>query len=145
VYGRAFANTVLNAYSTLPTAALIHLGKLRLSNDPNFNPSPDNQIADFAGHEAAFSGYTAGGQAFGPTAPVNLPAGGVIAEAVGSFTAAAATPFVTDQVTGWWVDDGTNVIAGERLASGLVISFARPGDNLTLVVGLPMTFGQASA
>jgi hypothetical protein len=144
-YGTVFAQSVLAAFSTAPANPLIHTGKLRLSQDPAFNPQPNSTVAGLAANEATYTGYTAGGVAValsGGLLPSPNLAGALQTEL---FTAAGGGTFVPNNVTGWWIDDGTNVIAGERFAGGAVCNFAEVGDYLVLTVILPEYFLQLCA
>jgi hypothetical protein len=136
-FGRTFYNTILSALSTRAAAALIVAGKVRLSNNPSFNPSADVQISTLAASECDYSGYASGGIAAVVGGPVNLSANtqGVIIPAL--FQATSADPFVQATAYGWWIDDGTNVIAFERFAGGGSARFGAAGDFLALNVLLP--------
>ena len=144
-YGQAFVNTILAALKTVPGAALIVAGKLRLSNNPTLVLTPQTTIAALAANECAYSGYTAGGIAVVLSAPLNLSnnAQGVLT--TGLFLAVTATPYVPDTATGWWIDDGTNFIVGERFAGNQVATFAAPGAFLDLIAELPIQLGQATS
>ena len=139
VYGRLFIDAVLSAFKTVPAAALLATAKVRLSKDPNFGPTPESKIADFTVSECDFSGYTAGGVALVMSGPVNLSTKyeGMLADA--NFVAAAATPFVANSVYGYWVDDGTNVVAAERFPTGTTGTLTKPGDFLALTVILGLS------
>jgi hypothetical protein len=145
IYGQTFVNTVLAAFKTVPGGALVTAGKLRLSNLQTFNPTPANTISDFSANECAYSGYTAGGIAVVLTAPVNLSTivDGVMFTAL--FEATSASPFVPDTAYGWWIDDGTNVIAAERFANNGAAGFGAPGAFLNLTAILPMRLMQPTA
>jgi hypothetical protein len=145
VFGTAFAKTVLAALKTAPANPLINTGKVRLSHDPAFNPIPASTVAALVAQEASFSGYTAGGIAVALSAPLNLTTqvDGVLTSAL--FLAVTASPFVADVAYGWWIDDGTNVIAGEAFAGGVNVGFNGPGDFLDLEVFLPYVLHQATA
>ncbi len=145
VYGRAFVNTILAALKTIPGGALVTGAKLRLSNNPSFSPTPGNVPGDFSANECAYSGYTAGGLAVTLSAPLNLSttADGVLF--AGLFVATAASPFVPDTATGWWIDDGTNVICAERFANNQTATFASPGAFLSLTALLPQQMLQATS
>ena len=145
VFGRDFLNTVLAALKTRPAAELIATGKVRLSQDPGFNPTPGSAIADFSPGEADYSGYAAGGIAYTVPDPVNLSATiqGLTVTVV--FKAGTASPFVANSCTGWWLDDGSNVIMAERFANNGQAQFQSPGDFLALDTRLPMSLMQATA
>jgi hypothetical protein len=145
VYGQAFVNTILAALKTVPGGALVASAKLRLSNQVGFNPTKDATIAGLAANECNYSGYTAGGIAVVLTAPVDLSATvqGVMFTAL--FEAVAASPFVPDTGRGWWIDDGTNFIAGEAFAGGFVAPFAAPGNFVNLTAILPLPFAQSTS
>jgi len=136
--GEDFANTVLAALKTVPGGALVTAGKLRLSKDPTFNPQPSNVIADFTANEADYSGYVSGGISVTLTAPVDLSTvcNGVLF--TGLFEATTASPFVGCTVWGWWIDDGTNVICGEKFDGSLSYAFAAPGNFLSLTAIIPL-------
>lgn len=144
VYGQDFLLTVVAALKTAPATPLVNTGKLRLSLDPGFNPTPNSTISALAANEANYSGYTAGGIAVVLTTGLLVSTTGVAAAAQGLFEATTATPFVPANVTGYWVDDGTNFIGGEAFGSGNVAQFAAPGDFLALTVLLPLLFAQAA-
>jgi hypothetical protein len=137
VIGRAFADTILAALKTVPGSALITSGKVRLSKDPSFNPSSDSSVVALEANEADFSGYPAGGVAVSLSAPLNFSLGCQAVLTSALFLAAAASPFVPNVVTGYWVDDGTNVVQGERFAGGVNFSLSAPGDFLELAVFFP--------
>jgi len=52
---------------------------------------------------------------------------------------------VPDVVTGWWIDDGTNVVASERFEGGVTVGFAAPGSFLTLTAILPFQTHQVTS
>jgi hypothetical protein len=143
-YGSAFADTVQAALKTRAAAALVATPKIRLSSNSNFNPTPQSSIATLSASEAAFSGYPAGGASGTVSDPVNLStmAVGVLMSA--TFVATTAAPFVEGTCYGYWVDDGTNVIAYERFAGGIQVTFGVPGDFLQLDIELPMQLLQAT-
>lgn len=143
-YGRTFADTILAALKTVPGGALITSGKIRFSKDPAYDPTPASAIADLSAHECDFSGYTSGGYATTLSAPLNLSTvcGGVQCSALA--IAGTASPFVPNTVYGYWLDDGTNVIAFERFAGGASMSIAAPGDFIDLQVFLPLQLAQAT-
>jgi hypothetical protein len=141
-YGNAYQKTAALAQKTAPTNPLINTAKVRLSTQLGFSPSGTATIAELAANEANYSGYTAGGLALTLTGPVNLSAlcEGMIAAL--TFLATTATPFVPNTLYGYWVDDGTNVIAQEAFpAPGITI--AGPGDFLALLLQLPQQVNQA--
>jgi hypothetical protein len=135
-------DTVLLALKTVPGGALIVSGKARLSKDPSFAPTPDSTIASLAALEADYTGYAAGGIAVVLTTSLNLSPGclGDLATALFEATGSA----VTNTVYGYWVDDGTSVVCGERFAGGGVVAFQVAGDFLDLTVLLPMQLIQAT-
>jgi hypothetical protein len=143
--GQAFMNTIIAALKTVASAALIASAKVRLSNSPSFNPIPGSTIAQLAANECAYSGYAAGGIAAVLSAPVNLSAGaqGTLISAL--FEATTATPFVPDTAYGWWIDDGTNFIAGEKFANNANAPFAAPGSFLSLTAIVPGQLTQATS
>lgn len=138
VFGRTFADTILAALTARPATALIVTPKVRLTTDPSFNPQPSNVIADFTASEANYSGYTAGGIAPTLSGALNLTPTIQGVNATVLFIATTASPFVTSNVTGWWLDDGTNVIAAEAFGPGNVAAFASAGDFLNLEIRLPV-------
>jgi hypothetical protein len=146
VFGRAFADTVIAAFKARPAGPLVSAtAKFRLSKDAAYNPTPDSTIAGLAANEADYSGYTAGGETVVLSAAVNLSSIGVGALATQLFEATVAGPFVPANVYGWWIDDGTNVIAAEAFPVGTVATFASPGDFLDLTAVLPVRFYQSTS
>lgn len=116
---------------------MIATAKVRLSTNPSFVPNSLATIAELAANEANYSGYTAGGVALVVGSPVNLSPTCQGAVTAVSFVATAASPYVPSNVYGYWVDDGTNVIAQEAFAGGASVGFGAPGDFLELVLELP--------
>jgi hypothetical protein len=141
-YGRAWLNTILAALKTTAGGPLVDTAKIRLSNNAAYTPGPDDTIAGNAASEADYSGYAAGGIAVVLSAPVNLSQGcqGVLCPVL--YEATAASPFVSAVVYGYWVDDGTNIICGERFAGAVNYGFAGPGDFLQLILQLPLLVNQ---
>lgn len=133
------------AFKTVATGPLIATAKVRLTTNASFVPNPDATIAELAADEADYSGYTAGGLALVVGAPVNLSPSCQGAVTALSFIATAASPFVPAQCYGYWVDDGTNVIAQEAFPGGVAIGFGVAGDFLELVLQLPLQATQAAA
>lgn len=144
VIGQGAANALLACLSVRPAAQLLATGKVRLSKDPLYNPQPGTLLAALTAQEANYSGYTAGGIAVALNGPINLSgnAQGYVQSVL--FSAAVGAPFVPNNVTGWWIDDGTLLWYGERFANNLVASFATPGDYLELVVITPEQLFQAT-
>lgn len=143
VYGRTFMNTVLSVFKTASVPALIVAGKVRLSKDPAFSPTPDSTIASFTGQEATFTGYPAGGIAVSLTTNLFLTAG-----ALGDLTTALYVdtgPAIGNTIWGYWIDDGVNVIAAERFAGGFSVPMSLAGDFLDLTVILPMQLTQQAS
>lgn len=146
VINRYFAALILNAIVDGDADPLVGATpKIRLSQDPAFNPQPNSTRAELAANEATFSGYTAGGYAPEFTPPVNLNqnAMGTIANVLP--TAATATPFVGNVITGYWADDGTGVLIAERFANAITFDFAQAGDFLDLLVAIPVNLLQVVA
>lgn len=144
-YGQAFLNTIVAAWKTTASAALIATAKVRLIHEASFTISPQTTIAQLAAQECDYSGYTAGGVALVVGAPVNLSLNAQGAVTGIQFLATAATPFVADTAYGYWVDDGTNMIAGEMFAGGVGITFASAGAFLELILELPLQVNQATS
>jgi hypothetical protein len=144
-YGQAFLDTVLAAFKTVPGGALIVAGKLRLSKDPAFAPTPQSLIADLTPEECDFSGYTAGGYGLTLSAPVNLSTTveGVLAGATAIAT--TASPFVANNVYGYWVDDGANVVLSEAFGAAGPIPIGAAGDFAQVDLRLPVGYVQPAA
>jgi hypothetical protein len=145
VYGRAFANRWLLALTTRPAAALLATGKLRLSQDPAFAPTADSTVAALAANEADFTGYTSGGVTYATSGQLNvnpLIQGDVMDEV---FVSVAGSPFVPNQLYGWWIDDGTDVVAAGTFGESAPIPISVPGDYLALQSILPVNLLQPSA
>ena len=137
VFGQAAANALLNCLKTAPLAALLATGKLRLSHDPAFNPNPQTALSALSAQEANYSGYPSGGIAVALTVGVNLSPGAQGAVQSALFEAATATPFVSDTVTGWWIDDGTIMWCAEKFTPPFVAPFQAVGDFLQLLAAFP--------
>ena len=143
--GRAFINTILAAFNTRPAGALVVTPKLRLSNNPALVFTPDTTIATLASAECAYSGYTAGGIAATVSAPLDLSTvcQGVFIQ--GLFEATPASPFVPDTATGWWLDDGTNFLVGEKFSGNQTAPFGVPGNFLALNATIPVQLNQGTS
>ncbi len=137
VFGRAFMHTVMGYMGTGLAVDLIDGGFVRLSQDPDFALGANTLIADLTAGEADYSGYVAGGIAFVPSAGVNVSSNVVGIQTPVTFAATVVDPFVQNTVYGWWLDDGTNFVAGERFVLPLVYEFLLPLDYLQLDVVLP--------
>jgi hypothetical protein len=144
-FGRVFANLLLGALKTVPGAALLATGKVRLSKDPSFSPAADTSLATLEANECDFSGYPAGGVAVSLTIGVNVTPQiqGAITSA--TFEAATASPFVPNQCYGYWIDDGTEMAIGEAFGSAGPIPFADVGDYLVLNAAIPEALLQPAA
>jgi hypothetical protein len=138
VLGQTFTNELLTALTLRPAAAIIAAGKLRLSHDPAFNPTSQSTIAALAANEVNYSGYPAGGLAAVISGAVNQTPQKQAVIVNGLFEATPAGPFVPDQAYGWWIDDGTNFVAGEAFPGHAAAGFANPGDYLDLTAIIPI-------
>lgn len=138
VFGRAFADAIIAGLSTLAGTALLATAKLRLSHDPAYNPLPDTLLADLEAQEALYSGYPAGGVAVALSAPLNVAVG--IEGAVQShlWIATNASPFVGDSITGWWIDNGTDMLLASPFGDLGPVSIGLAGDFLNLLGVLPV-------
>lgn len=139
VYGRAFLNTLLAALGAAPEDPLIDTAKVRLSGNPDFAPTPDSVPGDFTDDELDYTGYAAGGIAFTVGAPIVLGSTAVGIQTPVTFRATSADPFVPGTACGWWMDDGTNVLAAEVFPLANRLTFGQTGDYLQLDVVLPLT------
>lgn len=137
VYGLVWMKLLAGALKVAPADPLIDTAKVRLSKDPDFALNKNTVIEDLEDNEADFSGYAAGGVALTVGTAVNIGTSQAGTQAPVTFTAAAADPFVTGTVYGWWIDDTVNFICGERLTAPLVFQFNAPGDYLQLDVITP--------
>jgi hypothetical protein len=119
-------NAQLSALVTRPAGAIVGNPHVNLTHDPAFNPTPTTTLAALVAQVASFSGYVPVVPV--PVAPVNLdPATqGMIWSAV--FEATVASPFVGDTITGYWEDDGTNMVLAEAFGVGNSIPIAAPND-----------------
>ena len=142
VYSRAFMDKVLAAYKTLPAAALIPTLTVRLlmGNLPAL--TADTPLATLVGLEANYSGYAA--QTPVATVPVTSSTNveGYIGTAL--FESATASPFVSATVTGYFVTDGTIVVAMEAFPAGISYGFTAANNFLSLGVILPGNLYQAT-
>jgi hypothetical protein len=138
IYGRTWLAAAMTAWTTAPMAPPLDTSNIHLMGAAGFTPTADTTLDALTAVEAAYTGY--GPDSPGFSAPVSLIGGGLGLPAIASFLAAAPTPpdpFVGDIVTGWWVDDTTNVIAGGTFAP---VPIAVATDWLLLVLLLPIEF-----
>lgn len=145
ILGRDWMDDVVAAVKTDPGAALLLTPKVRLSQDPAFNPQPNSTRAGLVAGEADFSGYTAGGYTYTVSDPLTL--GTNIRGVAGNVVpvCAVASPQVVNTIYGYWIDDGTNVVVAERFDNGTTYQFASPGDFLDLLVMIPFGLIQPAA
>jgi hypothetical protein len=109
---------------------------LRLSTATPFNPAPGSTIGDLAVHEATFSGYEITYQPGSDLGQVTLSQFTAGALARKLFVAEEASPFVANNLTGYWIDNGGIPTQWEAFPPpGIPIS--GPGDFLDLLVGIP--------
>jgi hypothetical protein len=136
VLGSSFSTVIVNSFTTVQTAAPLTSGKVRLTTDPSFNPTPGNVIADFTPHEAAFPGYPTGGIATTAGSAVNLSptCKGYICPVTFTLSGSPGGP----AITGYWIDNGLWVVTAERFAAGLVVPLANGGDFLELLIEIPL-------
>lgn len=133
---------ILAGFAAIPTAAFGATGKLRLSTDTNFTASDTVLPAELADFEADYTGYTAGGVSVVWTSIVNPATSGKAIRFDHLFTATepvAPAVFVPNTVFGWWIDDGSVVLAMERLSLPAGAGLGVPGDYLALGVLLGFT------
>lgn len=144
VFGQSFADTVAKVFGSSSSVPLVASPKVRLSHDPAFNPTPQSTIASLAANECTFSGYPTGGDTATVSGALNLSTACVGAQLSVLFTGSSTTTFNPDTCYGYWVDDGTNLIVGEKFAGGASQGFAQNGDFLDLLVFLPIQLNQAT-
>lgn len=142
-YSRAFINTVLAAYKTVPGGALITTLTVRLLKGTLPAITPDTLLADLVALEADFSGYAAGTPTM--SAPVRLSNGSQAVIGSTTFIVVTATPLVTNTVTGYFLTDGTNLVGAEAFSVPNAAPMANVGDFLAMDVALPGTLYQAAA
>jgi hypothetical protein len=134
VLGKGLVDALLSCLATRPMLALIVAGKIRLSSDPAFAPSPNSAISDFTAGEATFSGYPAGGIAAVLSGVVNQSPNLQSVTAPALFIESSPAT-ITNQIYGYWMDDGTLVDVAEVFVGG-PFPFSKPGDFLDLVVSI---------
>lgn len=144
VFGEAFLGGLLGTLAAVPAAALLATGKLRLSADPLFAPVPGSTLASLVSGEATFTGYPAGGVAFLGVGPVNISSGGRAIVQDHVFVGGAAFA-VANNLTGWWIDDGTNFAVGEAFGPGNAVGINATGDFLDLLASIPLEAFQDAA
>jgi hypothetical protein len=142
VYGKAFIQKWMAALTAAVTTGLLAAAKIRLSKDPQFNPTPDSVLSALAAQEADFSGYPAGGKALILAQGVGSSAGAYSDLAQVLFTGAPATPQVVNTITGYWVDDATEFCIGERFTAGLTVPFESAADYFGLTLLVPLMLYQ---
>lgn len=135
VFGNAFLQSVLNAYGAAPGAALAPLPSIGLWQDPTFNPSPSNVLADFAAVEANFTGYIRQTPVF--SGVVNIASGvqGLVASV--TFEADPGSPFVPNSIYGYFWTSTPGIVMFERFQNGEPAPIGIPGDFLTLELIVP--------
>lgn len=143
IFGRTFANAMLAALKTVPGAALLAAGKVRLSSDAAFSPTADTTLAALVANESAFTGYPAGGVAVSLTTGVDVQpqTQGAITSAV--FEGTGTRPLVAPGVAyGYWIDDGVEPAVMEKFPSP--VTFENAGDYLVLNCIIPELLNQST-
>jgi hypothetical protein len=116
--------------------------KLRLFKDV-FDVNDATVLADLTPHECDFDSYTPGGYMLTFT-PGYITIDNIPSNESQMIAIIMATAAVTNTVTGWWIDDGTQVWMVAKF-DGAGISMARVGAALKLMVedsyppGLPIS------
>lgn len=143
IYARSFADAWLDAFSTIPTAKLIAAPTVRLLMGALPAITPDTTLAALEALEANFSGYGADTITLTVPAQPSTKVEGAIGSA--TFIAATASPFVSSNVSGYFLTDGTNLVAAEAFPNGQVFPIAAAGQFLTINVVLPNNLYQATS
>jgi hypothetical protein len=134
---RTMADAMLSALATRPAVALASPVSLHLFEGAPISITPDTGLAAFTAQETAFSGYAAA--VLTTSAPVR---GGQLVEAVlasALFVATTASPFVTGNVTGYFLVSGSDWVLAEQFPPGTVGAIASPGDFLDIDVAVPLS------
>lgn len=140
VLSRYIRNQFLSALKTNPARVLWATPLCKLSKDPAFAPTQDDDTASLAANEADFDGYAA----VVPTTvvPVNQ---GTQAQAL-VFTAVfqATAPFTTpNAITGYWTDEaGGNMVSAEATNVDNPIGIAAAGDYVLVDGFIPLEYRQ---
>lgn len=140
--GRVWLNTLLATLKTRPAAALLATGKLRLLKSRVVSIAPDVTLAALAAEEADYTDYPVGGFAFLGNDPVNyndLGQGYVLQH---TFLVTSATPAIGNDIAGYWIDDGTNMVLGEYFGIGADVPMQVQGDYLELNLADEINFLQ---
>lgn len=134
-------DAILGAMTVVPGDPLLDALAIHLSQDPAFSPTPTTLLAALTPGKATFTGYTTAG--YTPTESVVLNTGGssrgirydVLAVAVAP---TPPDPFVGNSIYGWWLQNGTLFLCGERFPDDSVAQIGSPGDYVALgaIVGL---------
>lgn len=139
VLSRAFLNALLLAVRPGSTEDhLIVNPKIALLNEDPLSITPDTTLEQLEEHEAAFSGYTAGGSAVTlgavPVRPSNVVqalAGNV------AWVGPVADPFISGGVKGWYLyDDTFGLICSGQFSES--VNITGQGSYLDLFAGLPL-------
>jgi hypothetical protein len=132
---RGLLNLICAAYKTTATGPLAPTLAVHLFDSGGLSLNPDTTLAALTAVESAFSGYAM--QSLTLSGPVEFSplAQGMLGNV--TFTATTASPFVTGNATGYWVDDGTNLVLAEQFGPGFNVPFGLVGAFLDLSVVLP--------
>lgn len=136
VYTQDYLRRVADAYKTNPAAALLPTPAIGLIKDSGFNPNPATTLAEATAAECDFTDYARKT----PTLSDGVNLGVSIEGVTGTGTYTITTdPVVTDNtVLGYFVTDGTIVVAAELFGDGQSVEMAEPGDQLLVVMQLPL-------
>jgi hypothetical protein len=136
IYARDFLMATVGSWGALPGAALLETATVHLMGAAGFTPTPDTLTADLAAVEAAFTGYAP--VAATGTGPVRMGANQVGQALYSYFQATGTPPFTPDTVTGWWVQNNGDWVAGGALSGPESVPFAGFGDWLLLSASLAL-------
>lgn len=139
IMSREFVNALLLAVR--PASAEDHLlvaPKIGLITSDPLSLGPDTTLAELEAIQAAFSGYTAGGQAITLGAiPIRAKFDAVALAGNVAWVGSETDPFVSASIGGWYLHDTTyGLVCACQFAQPVLI--ASPGDYLDLFVGLPV-------
>ena len=135
ILARHFANAVVSAYLTRPAGALIVTPGVHLMATSPGVITADTPLADLVAVEANFSGYATATPTFSGPGNYNLRT--QVAYTNVTFTATTASPFVSNNIYGYWLDDGTNLILAELFTNPTPLPIAKVGDFLDLSLFVP--------
>lgn len=136
VFSTAFLRGILGAFVAVPGAELLDTPTVHLWQGNTITPNSNLEQADLDAAEADFTDYAA--QALTLVQPVNMGAEQEGATGTVTFTVSDPGTITSNTIWGYWIEVGGQWMVAEKFASGQEVAMAFDGDQLVLVLRIPV-------